>query len=112
MSQLHRLRIDACSCAASAGDAASAAVLLGGVPGLEPAPTRCGQDPPPPMQPEARLAAISNALNQPAGGQQTPAEQKLPKLFRPRSVLRLALCTQTSLRTWARSLQRALAADC
>ena len=75
-------------CAASAGDAASAAVLLGGVPGLEPAPTRCGHAPPPPLQPEARLAAISNALSQAASGQETSGDQKVPKLLRPRSVLR------------------------
>jgi len=73
-------------CAASAGDAASAAVLLGGVPGLEPAPTRCPQAPAPPLRPEARFAAITNALNQPSGGKQTTAkdQKKVPKMCRPK----------------------------
>jgi len=61
-------------------------VLLGGVPGLEPAPTRCLQPPAPPLRPEARFAAVSNALNQPASGEQTTAkdQKKVPKMFRPK----------------------------
>ena len=85
MCQLHQAEGDTRCCTASAGDAASAAVLLGGVPGLEPAPTRCPQPPAQPLQPEARFAAVRNALNQPSGGEQTPKDQKkVPKMFRPK----------------------------